>query len=305
MFGNMSDSQIAAFILGIIFTVLSIVSAFIIHKYSKTSKLGKSIGVSLTAPFIAFTSWLFLIFSYLDGFRNDELVNLLVSIVIAAIICGMLVIVARALYNKHQEMFDAEDKEDLEENAEDATEPTEENQDEKDIDANKAITAPLLIESSQKAENENDAAEDAQVEENELKEAEEIEDEEVKTESEEAEAVDESEEPAENDDESEVEEVNLDETNDDENGIVSDANENADDTDVEIEEEPDEQEDDSEEEVSEELEDETEEETSEQEEGNRPLTPEEEDDAEFEKFLEALRQKAELEKNDKKTDDEE
>ena len=300
MFGNMSDSQIAAFILGIIFTVLSIVSAFIIHKYSKTSKLGKSIGFSLTAPFIAFTSWLFLIFSYLDGFRNDELVNLLVSIVIAAIICGMLVIVARALYNKHQEMFDAEDKEELEENAEDATEPTEENQDEKDIDANKAITAPLLIESSQKAKNENDAVEDAQVEENELEEAEEIEDEEVNSESEDDNSA-ESEEPAEN----EVEEVNLDETNDDENGIVSDANENADHTDVEIEEEPTEQEDDSKEEVSEELEDETEEETSEQEEENRPLTPEEEDDAEFEKFLEALRQKAELEKNDKKTDDEE
>ena len=297
MFGNMSDSQIAAFILGIVFTVLSIVSAFIIHKYSKTSKLGKSIGFSLTAPFIAFTSWLFLIFSYLDGFRNDELVNLLVSIVIAAIICGMLVIVARALYNKHQEMFDAEDKEELEENAEDATEPTEENQDEKDKDANKAITAPLLIESSQKAENENNAVEDAQVEENELEEAEEIEDEEVETESEddnsteseEAEAVDEK-----NEDENEVEEVNLDETNDDESGIVSDANEDADHTDVEIEEEPTEQEDDSEEEVSEELEEE-----------NRPLTPEEEDDAEFEKFLEALRQKAELEKNDKKTDDEE
>ena len=304
MFGNMSDSQIAAFILGIIFTVLSIVSAFIIHKYSKTSKLGKSIGFSLTAPFIAFTSWLFLIFSYLDGFRNDELVNLLVSIVIAAIICGMLVIVARALYNKHQEMFDAEDKEELEENAEDATEPTEENQDEKDIDANKAITAPLLIESSQKAENENDAAKDAQVEENELEEAEEIEDEEVNTESEDDNST-ESEQPAENEDENEVEEVNLDETIDDENGIVSDANENADHTDVEIEEEPTEQEGDSEEEVSEELEDETEEETSEQEEENRPLTPEEEDDAEFEKFLEALRQKAELEKNDKKTDDEE
>ena len=106
MFDYMSNSQIAALILGIVFSIIAIATTCLAFKYaSKFNSFAKAISMALVAPFIAFVSWLFLIFSYLDGFREDEVLNLIISILLAVIICGMIIIVARALYNKHEDEF--------------------------------------------------------------------------------------------------------------------------------------------------------------------------------------------------------
>ena len=102
-FDYMTNSQIAALIIGLVFSVIAVGTTFLSIKYSKRfDSFLKAIAITLVAPFIAFAAWLFLIFSFLDGFRNDELLNILISIVIALVICGVIIIIAKALYQKHQ-----------------------------------------------------------------------------------------------------------------------------------------------------------------------------------------------------------
>ena len=104
MFDYMTDSQIAALIVGIVFSILCIATTLLAIKYAaKLNSFAKLISMALIAPFIAITGWLFLIFSFLDGFRNDELLNLLISIILSLIIVGMIIIVSKALYAKHKD----------------------------------------------------------------------------------------------------------------------------------------------------------------------------------------------------------
>lgn len=111
MFEYMTTSQIASLIIGIVFSVISIATTILAIKYAKKiNSFAKSIALSLVAPTIAFIAWLFLIFSFVDGFRTDETLTLIVAIILAVIIDGMLVIVAKALFNKHQDEFENEEK---------------------------------------------------------------------------------------------------------------------------------------------------------------------------------------------------
>lgn len=115
-FDYMTNSQIAALIIGLVFSVIAVGTTFLSIKYSKRfDSFLKAIAITLVAPFIAFAAWLFLIFSFLDGFRNDELLNILISIVIALVICGVIIIIAKALYQKHQaELLETEFEKDRE-----------------------------------------------------------------------------------------------------------------------------------------------------------------------------------------------
>ena len=115
-FDYMTSSQIAALIIGLVFSVIAVGTTFLSIKYAKKiDSFLKAILVTLVAPFVAFTAWLFLIFSFLDGFRKDELLNLLISIVIALVICGVIIIIAKALYQKHQaELLETEFEKDRE-----------------------------------------------------------------------------------------------------------------------------------------------------------------------------------------------
>lgn len=107
----LTQSQIAALVIGIIFSVISIATTIIsVKQADKLSSPVKAIATAVTAPFIASTSWLFLIFSFVDGFRTDETLTLIVAILLAIILIGMITIVAKALYNKHQEDFEAKDR---------------------------------------------------------------------------------------------------------------------------------------------------------------------------------------------------
>lgn len=115
-FDYMTNSQIAALIIGLVFSVIAVGTTFLSIKYAKRfDSFLKAILVTLVAPFVAFAAWLFLIFSFLDGFRNDELLNILISIVIALVICGVIIIIAKALYQKHQaELLETEFEKDRE-----------------------------------------------------------------------------------------------------------------------------------------------------------------------------------------------
>ena len=112
MFDYMSYSQIAALFLGIAFTVISIATTFLAVKYAKKFKsFIKTIFFSLTAPFVASVGWLFLIFSFIQGLRNDDLLNLIISIILALFICAMVITVAKALYNKHADLEEKDEEE--------------------------------------------------------------------------------------------------------------------------------------------------------------------------------------------------
>lgn len=149
-FDYMTNSQIAALIIGLVFSVIAVGTTFLSIKYAKRfDSFLKAIAITLVAPFIAFAAWLFLIFSFLDGFRNDELLNILISIVIALVICGVIIIIAKALYQKHQaELLEAEFEKDRE--------PVPEFEDEQ--------KETLLIED--RKENEEEKVENAENEEN-------------------------------------------------------------------------------------------------------------------------------------------
>ncbi len=112
MFEYMTNSQIAALIVGIVFSIISIATTFLAIKYAKKiNSFAKVASMALVAPFVAFAGWLFLIFSFLDGFRKDELLNLIISIILSLIIAGMIIIVAKALYSKHRDEFEEETEE--------------------------------------------------------------------------------------------------------------------------------------------------------------------------------------------------
>lgn len=110
-FGYMTTSQTASLIVAVILTVIAFATTLLTIKYAKNVSFGKAILLCLCAPFLAMIAWLFLIFSFLDGFRNNELLNILISILIAVVICAMLVLVARTLYRKNKANMENEDYE--------------------------------------------------------------------------------------------------------------------------------------------------------------------------------------------------
>ena len=102
IFENMSDTQLAAFILGIVFSVLAI--GAVIFAYVNADRIKSQVGaiiLTMIMPFLAFASWLYCIFSFLEAFKGKEVINLIVSIVLAGIISFMLLIVSKALLARH------------------------------------------------------------------------------------------------------------------------------------------------------------------------------------------------------------
>ena len=170
MFDYMSYSQIAALFLGIAFTVISIATTFLAVKYAKKLKsFIKTIFFTLTAPFIACIGWLFLIFSFIQGLRNDDLLNLIVSIILSLFICAMVITVAKALYNKHSDLDEDEENENAQV-TEDTTEQAtvEEESLEKQSDEQARIEdkkAPLLLAHTPENEDEIVVDESTEVEE--------------------------------------------------------------------------------------------------------------------------------------------
>ena len=132
----MSQSQIAALIIGIVFSVISVATTILtIKNADKLNTFAKAISASIIAPFIAFVGWLFLIFSFIDGFRNDETLTLIIAILLSIVIAGMVIIVSKALYNKHQ--ADYEDEKEGEE--------SENESEQEDNTQNAGTKEPLMI----------------------------------------------------------------------------------------------------------------------------------------------------------------
>lgn len=198
MLEYMTNSQIAALIVGIVFSVISIATTLLAIKYAKKiNSFAKVVSLALVAPFIAFAGWLFLIFSFLDGFRKDELLNLIISIILALILVGMIIIVAKALYTKHKDEYEDETDAEVEENEDNIIEAQEENE-----------QTPLLVENTQQEELENKAEEEKEEEQTGEEEQQESEEtsEEVNNE-ETQEEVNENEEASESEEKEEAEEV--------------------------------------------------------------------------------------------------
>ncbi len=287
MLDFMKVSQIAALSLGIIFAVISIATTLLAIKYAKQlNSFAKAAALSLLAPFIACTSWMYLILSFIDGLRKNEILALVIALILSIFIFGMIVIVAKALYSKHGADFEAVDE--MNENNElDQEELTENNE--------SLTAAPLFLENVEEdvVEIENDEeveenqaedivalAETEEVEEQEEIEENETENEEVVEETVEETAIsDELVEEVEENDENEttdeiIEEVEAKEETENEEVVEETVEENESD---EIEEEISE-------EVAEEIKDTDE-------------TKENFDD-EFDKFIEELKKKVDSDNND-------
>ena len=132
----MTTSQLVALILGICFSILSVATTFLAFKYAKSlNSFVKACAMTLVVPFFAFVSWIFLILSFLDGFRNNEILNVVISVLIGLFVVGVIIIVAKALYNRNRDKFEADENED------DAIEGTCEDQ----TNTLEAPEAPVLI----------------------------------------------------------------------------------------------------------------------------------------------------------------
>ena len=107
----MSGSQVASLFIGIIFSILAVGDLILVAKYAKQiGSFGKSLALALICPLIAYTSWLFLILSYIKDFKNNEFMNIIVSILVAIFTLMMVIIVARTLYAKHYADEDQKDE---------------------------------------------------------------------------------------------------------------------------------------------------------------------------------------------------
>lgn len=135
-FSWMTVSQTAALIIAIVLSVISVATTFLAFKYAKKiNSFIKAVCMALILPFLAMASWLFLIFSFLDGFRKDEILNVIVSILVALFLCGVIIVVAKALYSKNKDVLEFEKDEPVD----DAIEGSFEDQ------TNTLDTAPTLL----------------------------------------------------------------------------------------------------------------------------------------------------------------
>ncbi len=115
-FNYLTMTQKVALLLGIIFSVLAVASTFFAFKNADRIK-SKVLGLilSLIMPFLAMTSWMILIFSFLDGFKNDDVMIIFVSLALCIVICLMILVIANALYHKHDKNMTGEKSEKIEE----------------------------------------------------------------------------------------------------------------------------------------------------------------------------------------------
>ena len=103
-------SQFVALIIGAAFTIISIATTLLAFKYAKKLKsFTKAIILIIIAPFIASAAWLYLLFSYLDGLRKNEILAFVIAVLMSIFIFGMVVVVAKALYSKHGPALEAYD----------------------------------------------------------------------------------------------------------------------------------------------------------------------------------------------------
>ena len=101
-FDLMTNSQLAAFILGVAFSILAVAAIMFAFSYaSKIHSMTKAIILTTVLPCLAIISWMYLILSYVDGLKNDEILNLVISIVLGLVITFMFILVARALLARH------------------------------------------------------------------------------------------------------------------------------------------------------------------------------------------------------------
>lgn len=108
-FSMISPSQLASLIIAICFSVLSLTMSLFAFKYAGRFEKKTTIVVfTLLFPFVAMTGWFFTIFSFVEWFRQTELANLLISIVLAGLITFMVVIVAKALFARYFNLTEEE-----------------------------------------------------------------------------------------------------------------------------------------------------------------------------------------------------
>lgn len=102
-FSYLSTTQIVTLVLAVVFSVLAVATTFFAFKNAEKIKSKALIFVmTLVMPFIAITCWLILIFSFVKGFKGNDILNIFVSIAISLFTCFMILIVANALYQKHK-----------------------------------------------------------------------------------------------------------------------------------------------------------------------------------------------------------
>lgn len=110
MFNNLTSGQIAAFILGLIFSVLAVAGIFFAYKNADRIKSKSWICLlTMVMPFVAITCWLIFSFSFVEVFKKSEVLNVFVSLGISVVICFMILIVANALYHKHKNALESND----------------------------------------------------------------------------------------------------------------------------------------------------------------------------------------------------
>ncbi len=243
MLDFMKTSQLAAFYLGLIFSILTIATTLLAFKYAKRlNSFAKTLALTLIVPMISVVCWLYLVLSFVDTLRKNEALCIIISILLTLFIFGMIIIVSKALYAKHGEDLELADGVKSEKKKANKTEKTEAAQENKD---EFVAASPLLLAhtSDNAAENEEaveneEVAEESVVETQELKEEE---PEEVEEETEETDEALESEEVEETEDE----EVEEDEEDTDEI-LIADEEENDSENQDETQSEDDEEDDDDE-----------------------------------------------------------
>lgn len=161
-FNYLTMTQKVALLLGIIFSVLAVASTFFAFKHANKIK-SKVLGLifSLIMPFLAMTSWLILIFSFLDGFKNDDIMVIFVSIAISIVICLMILVISNALYRKHDKNM-TEEVEIKEENKVVEAEPA---QEEADENIEEVTTVDETIEETLDEETVEESTEESETEE--------------------------------------------------------------------------------------------------------------------------------------------
>lgn len=102
-FSYLSTTQIVTLVLAVVFSVLAVATTFFAFKNAEKLKSQAIIFVlTLVMPFVAITCWLILTFTFVNGFKGNDILNIFVSLAIALFTCFMILLIANALYKKHK-----------------------------------------------------------------------------------------------------------------------------------------------------------------------------------------------------------
>ncbi len=100
---NLTSLQLTAFVLGIVASVLAVASIFFAFKNAdKIKSPALAVVLTIIFPLIAISGWLMLIFSFVPAFASNDLLNILVSIAIAVVVCAAITLVSCLLHKKHK-----------------------------------------------------------------------------------------------------------------------------------------------------------------------------------------------------------